>query len=116
MSQPTEVTPSLKMSEASRKSTQFSLDEKQRCDHPKATSKGLLGWILRVFFRPGRTYVGDRLQPILDNPEGRARVDEEGSMYSHAFILISERQSIRQSFIEVQPLLNKSTLMECLAA
>ena len=37
-------------------------------------------------------------------------------MYSHAFILISEHQSIRQSFIEVQPFLNKSTLMECLAA
>ena len=37
-----------------------------------------LGRILRIFFRPGRPNLGDRLQPLWDHPKGRARVDEEG--------------------------------------
>jgi hypothetical protein len=31
--------------------------------------QSFLGRLLRIFFRPGGTYVGDRLQPILDYPE-----------------------------------------------
>jgi len=40
----------------------------------------------RVF--PGRTYGGNRLQPILDHPEERPRIDEEGLTQSHRRILL----------------------------
>jgi len=53
--------------------------------HPKGTAKSLLGRILRIFFRRGWTYLGDRLQPVLDHPERRTRVDEEGLMKSAPF-------------------------------
>ena len=45
--------------------------------------------------------MGDRLQSILDDPERRARVDEEGMIQSHTGALIFEHQSIRQSFIGI---------------
>jgi len=34
----------------------------------KEPQKSLLGRILRIFFRPGRTHVGNRVQSLLDDP------------------------------------------------
>ena len=48
------------------------------CDHRQRTAQNILGRILRLFFRPGRSHVGNRQQPILDHPPGRPHIDAEG--------------------------------------
>jgi len=63
----------------------FCSAEKPWRNHSKATAKSLLGRILRIFFRSGWPYVGDRLQSVLDHRRGRPRVDEEGLRKSAPF-------------------------------